>query len=67
MIRLSITMEAYEAIKATMPGEVGEPQLDERGAIAIWLNPKIVDELKRQRRPGESYSDVILRLAKEEG
>ena len=27
----------------------------------MWLPPNVVDRLKAQRRPGESYSDVILR------
>jgi hypothetical protein len=31
----------------------------------IWLEPRFVDRL-RAMRPGESYSDVILRLAKGE-
>ena len=28
----------------------------------IWLNEAVVDRLAAMRRPGESYSDVILRL-----
>jgi hypothetical protein len=30
----------------------------------IWLEPRVLDRLKALRGPGESYSDVILRLAK---
>jgi predicted CopG family antitoxin len=30
----------------------------------VWLDPAIVARLKAMRGPGESYSDVILRLAK---
>ena len=29
----------------------------------IWLEPLFVDRLRAMRGPGESYSDVILRLA----
>jgi hypothetical protein len=32
---------------------------------AFWLEPHIVDKLRYLRGPGESYSDVILRLASE--
>jgi hypothetical protein len=32
----------------------------------IWLEPRFVDRLRTMRGPGESYSDVILRLAKGE-
>jgi hypothetical protein len=34
------------------------------GLIRIWLDPKFADWLGQMRGPGESYSDVILRLAK---
>ena len=40
-----------------------EPALDERGQRVIWLEPRIVDKLRFLRGPGESYSDVILKLA----
>ena len=30
----------------------------------VWLDHDLVDALRSLRRPGESYSDVILRLAK---
>ena len=29
----------------------------------IWLEDRVVDKLAALRGPGESYSDVILRLA----
>jgi hypothetical protein len=29
----------------------------------VWLDPKVVEHLRALRGPGESYSDVILRLA----
>ena len=30
----------------------------------IWLEPRVLDRLKAMRGPGESYSDVILRVAR---
>jgi hypothetical protein len=65
MIRIAITPAAFEAIAATLPlGSVGyENATNEKGERLIWLEPNVVDRLKAMRRPGESYSDVILRLA----
>jgi hypothetical protein len=34
------------------------------GERDVWLSPNVVDRLKAMRGPGESYSDVIPRLAK---
>jgi hypothetical protein len=36
---------------------------DENGRRLIWLAPHVVNRLRALRGPGESYSDVILRLA----
>jgi hypothetical protein len=33
----------------------------------IWLDPGVLAKLKALRGPGESYSDVILRVAKGDG
>jgi len=64
MIRIAITPAAFEAIAATLPlGSVAyEPQLDAQDQRLIWLESAIVDQLRAMRGPGESYSDVILRL-----
>ena len=64
MIRIAITLAAFEAIAATLPlGSVGyEPQLNEKGERLVWLEAAVVDRLAAMRGPGESYSDVILRL-----
>ncbi len=64
MIRIAITPAAFEAIAATLPlGSVGyEPQLNAKGERLIWLEAAVVDRLMAMRGPGESYSDVILRL-----
>lgn len=47
-------------------GSVGyENDANERGERLIWLALNVVDRLRALRGPGESYSDVILRLAKD--
>jgi hypothetical protein len=44
-------------------GSVGyENKVNEKGERLIWLDPRVVDRLSALRGPGESYSDVILRL-----
>jgi hypothetical protein len=40
-----------------------ELEANERGERLIWLEETWVDRLHSLRGPGESYSDVILRLA----
>ena len=65
MIRIAITQAAFNAIAATLQlGSVSyENHVNERGERYVWLPPNVVDRLKAQRQLGESYSDVILRLA----
>ena len=47
-----------------MFGSVGyENKTNEQGERLIWLAPNVVDKLRFLRGPGESYSDVIMRLA----
>ena len=69
MVCIAISVEAFEAISRTLPlGSVGyENKINERGERLIWLEPNVVDRLRALRGPGESYSDVILRLALESG
>jgi hypothetical protein len=64
MIRIAITAAAHEAIKATLPlGSLGyEAEANERGERYVWLEEGWVNKLGALRGPGESYSDVILRL-----
>ena len=68
MIKIAISVEAFEAIARTLPvGSVGyEAEANERGERYVWLESTVVDKLGAMRRPGESHSDVILRLAKAE-
>ena len=65
MITISISTEAYEAIKATLPknAETWSAQPNGRGRFRITLPHEFVDHLGALRRPDESHSDVILRLA----
>ena len=65
MIRLTITCHAYAAIKRSLTAgwllnEAPEP-VD--GHVQIWLPKTMANALARLRAPGESYSDVMLRLA----
>ena len=39
-----------------------EPQTNAKGERLVWLETAAVDRLAGLRGPGESYSDVILRL-----
>lgn len=68
MIRITMTPAACAAIAATLPSSVGvEEQRAPNGDYFIWLDRRVVDRLvdrlRAMRGPGESYSDVILRLA----
>jgi hypothetical protein len=40
-----------------------EAERTEKGEVHIWLEERWLDKLKAMRGPGESYSDLILRLA----
>ena len=66
MLAISISVEAYAAIKATLPdgSDSFPPQPDGRGNVRLWLDRQFVDRLTPLRGPGESYSDVILRVAR---
>jgi hypothetical protein len=69
MIRIAISVEAFEAIARTLPlGSVAyEAETNERGEKLIWLDDAMVDRLGVMQGPAESYSDVILRLAASAG
>jgi hypothetical protein len=61
MIRSAITAAACQAL-VTMPG--CEPEAGDSERL-IRLEPSVVNKLRFLRGPGESYSDVILRVAGE--
>jgi hypothetical protein len=54
MIRIAITVEAFDAICATLPlGSVGyENQINEHGQRLIWLDRVVVDRLRSLRGVG---------------
>jgi hypothetical protein len=66
MIRITVNQAAFDAIASTLPlGSVAyEQEPDANGERQIWLAAAVVARLTALRGPGESYSDVILRLAK---
>ena len=65
MIAITITPAAHRAIKASLLGTGdARPRPGPDGLVRIWLDRKFVDRLGQMRGPGESYSDVILRMAK---
>jgi hypothetical protein len=67
VIRIAISAEAFEAIAKTLPlGSVSyENASNEKGERYVWLDAKVVNQLRALRSPGESFSDVILRLVAE--
>ena len=69
MVRITISVEAFEAIARTLPlGSVGyEVEANERGERYVWLEAVMADRLGAMQGPGESYSDAILRLVKKDG
>ena len=66
MVRIAISQAAFDAIAATLPlSSTGyENAVNERGERLIWLERRMLDKLNSYRRPGESYSDVIVRVSK---
>jgi predicted CopG family antitoxin len=64
MVTISITAEAFEAIRATLSaGAEADTRPDGKGGFHITLPRDVLDRLKLIRQLGESYSDVILRIA----
>jgi hypothetical protein len=64
VVTISITRTAFEAIAVTLPtGHTSEGHPDGKGGYLVTLDRHVVDRLAAMRRPRESYSDVILRLA----
>ena len=64
MVTISISAEAYRAITASMWEGSYTALRDDRGGYAITLDRMVLDHLTAMGGPGESDSDVILRLAK---
>jgi hypothetical protein len=65
VVTISISPAAFEAIKATLSaGAEADARPDGKGGYLLMLDRNVVDRLAALRGPGESYSDVILKLAK---
>jgi hypothetical protein len=64
VIRIAISQAAFEAIARTLAfGSMSfENATNERGERLIWLDHAVVNRLRAMRGPGESHSDVILKL-----
>jgi hypothetical protein len=56
---------AFDAIAASMPlGSVAyENEMTANGERLVWLDDGVVNRSKMLRGKGESYSDVIIRMA----
>jgi hypothetical protein len=63
MIRVALTDAAYDAIASTLPkGAARWPMQRDQGKCLIQVDAAVVDCMRAMRRPGGSYSHVILRL-----
>jgi hypothetical protein len=67
MICITVTAEAYAAIKATLPADTQTWPTSpaDQGDVIIWLDQATIDRLDALRAPCEGYSDVIIRVARE--
>jgi hypothetical protein len=63
MIRIALSDAAYDAIASTLPkGSARWPMQRDGDQCFIQLEAAVVERMRAMRRPGESYSAVILRL-----
>jgi hypothetical protein len=63
MIRVALTDSAYDAIASTLPkGSARWPMQRDGGRCFIQVEAAVIDRMRAMRRPGESYSHVLLRL-----
>ena len=69
MICITVTAEAYAAIKATLPADTQTwpPSPGDFGDVVIWLDQTMLDHVEAMRGPGESYSHAIIRVARGDG
>ncbi len=65
MVTIGITVEAFAAIESTIAkGSKADAHPDGRGGFYVTLPRDVLDQLKALRGPGESYSDVIVRVTR---
>jgi hypothetical protein len=63
MIRVALTDAAFDAVATTLPkGAARWPMQRDRGQCFIQVEAAVIDRMRAIRRPGESYSRVLLRL-----
>jgi hypothetical protein len=64
VVTISITRQAFEVIKTVLRRRKNpQHRPDGIGGYLVTLPNNALNKLNRERGPGESYSDVILRLA----
>jgi hypothetical protein len=66
MIRIAISLAAYDAIVSTIPhGRTARPPepLEVGEGVGLWIDYVTLAALRRERRGGEGWSEVILRVA----
>jgi hypothetical protein len=65
VVTISITFDAFAAIaSAVLLGSPVEGCPDGSGGFLVTLDRRALELLNAKRRRGESYGDVILRLAR---
>jgi hypothetical protein len=65
LVTISISPAAFAAIEATLPDDrEAEARPDGKGGYLVALPHGVLDRLGAMRGPGESYSDVIIRVAR---
>jgi hypothetical protein len=65
MIRIAISLAAYQALASTLAeGREARPpeRLEVGEGVGMWIDHATLAALKSERRVGEGYSEVILRL-----
>jgi hypothetical protein len=64
MATISITPAAFAAVASILPrGSTVTVRADDDEGYLVTLDRRALDWLRAKQRPGESYSDVIVRLA----
>jgi hypothetical protein len=63
LIRIAVSPRTYRAIKASLPPR--SVVRNSRGQYLLWLSEAQASRLFAIRKPGESVSAAVIRLAKE--
>lgn len=67
MIRIEITAAAYAALCAGVPQHSRLPAIESpTGGFYLWLGKATLNRLMAARGQSESYSDTILRMARQD-